>query len=323
MKSESKISKKQQNIISIIAFIIVVILIAGIIAIINFSNKNDSKSQTSSPSATPKATATASPAPSETAITSDTPGSTDAADTKSNDAAINNDTQSTATSNITDSTSLKTAQTQFDQYMNDKNYNAALDLLKNSFINTQVTEAKVNSYKNYVTYYESQGKYSESLAFQLNYIEKEDGLDNVVPESIHYKSLQNTLQHTSSNDERIQKIQNSTNRWQSIMDLIKQGSYSEVEAKLQQMKEEGLDCVTYYSYLGKVYYHDQKYKEQMELYFSFIDSHSNYNTLEKDFVTIFENTIAALRYQDMLTDEDIEPYEDRVRLIDQEQQQQQ
>ena len=80
-----------------------------------------------------------------------------------------------------------------------------------------------------------------------------------------------------------------------------------------KLKDEGLDCVRLYSYLGIIYEQQQKYKEVMDLYFSYIDQHSNYNTIESDFVASFEDAVAALHYAGKLTDEDIEPYIDRMR----------
>lgn len=312
MKPSAKFSKKQQNIISIIALVIVVLIIIIIVAVINLNDKKGSASPTAKPESTAQATASIPPTDAVSAEPANTPES----EGQSSDTAKSNDSaQSAAASTITDSASLQTAQTQFDQYIANKNYSGALDLLKNSFSNSSYFDSKLNTYQNYVTYYESQGKYAESLSYQLDYIEKEDGLDNVVSGSTHYKLLQQTLQKTSSSDSRIQKIQDSVDRWTAIDELRKQNAYSDAEQKLLKMKEDGLDCVILYSYLGKIYDHEQKYKEEMELYFSFIDSRSSYNSLESDYVSIFEDTIGAMYYAGVLTDEDIEPYSDRVKTI--------
>lgn len=221
--------------------------------------------------------------------------------------------QSTPESTITDSDSLTSAQTQFDQYISGKDYAKALDLLKNSFSNSKYPDSVISTYRNYVTYYESQGNYEASLNYQLDYFEKEYGLDNVVSDSTQYKLLQTTLQHISSKDSRIGKIQESVNRWNAIDELRKQKNYPEAERQLLKLKDEGLDCVRLYSYLGIIYEQQQKYKEVMDLYFSYIDHHSNYNTIESDFVASFEDAVAALHYAGKLTDEDIEPYIDRMR----------
>lgn len=298
-------NKRQNNIILAISIIIVVVLVAVIILVVNLADKKGTSDSKSVSTDKPVATTTAS---SDTAPTV-TPDQTSNESTSTS--LEHTDATPVRESSISDNDALTNVQKTFDNYIKEKNYSAALDLIVNDFSNSDFSLSRLSTYRNYVTYYEAQKQYETSLAYQLDYIENKDGLDNVRASSVHYELLMETLKHVSSSDERIQKIKDSVARWSEIEDLIKNNSYDQALQKLLDLKNGGLDCAILYYMLGNTYTKQQEYVKAMECYIEYIDNHSNYNQLENDLVEAFKNRIVALHYNGQLTDEDIEPYEDR------------
>lgn len=214
---------------------------------------------------------------------------------------------------------LKEQQASFVKYMNEKEYEKAKEVLDNYFYNSAYATAAVNggnTYDNYVYYYETQKMYAESAVYQLDFIEKEMGLDNVISTNIRWIRLQETLKHVSLQDERLEKIQASVNRWTEITSLMQSKQYDSAIEKLRTDISNGLQCAYAYYYLAQAYNATEQYYKEYQTYQVILlrFREKTLNTLESSFSAVFTDHIEGLYNQYKVNEEQRAEIEENTTL---------
>lgn len=327
-----QLNKKTKAII-IIAIIIVIATIAAIV-VNNLSNDNNKDSyeaaatQTAQPTkrpialpthntetteeaatvsaaATEEITQTASPA--ET--TAPTAAPTDSADV--NEMVDESNTEAGIDALQMKEDTLKNQDT-FDSYISNKDYDSAKKLLDDFFKDNSYANNSLATYKNYVTYYESQGLYNDSAIYQLDYIEKNDGLDNVREGSTHYQLLTATLQNIPDfSDSRLDTIEASVKCWKELEDLYTANNDDEVISRTKDMIKNGKETVTAYLYLVQSLRSKGDSLEEAKVYYCYLaKDYTSLNQLEQSYYSMFSNALNMLYYNDKITSDDVEYLED-------------
>lgn len=210
---------------------------------------------------------------------------------------------------------IKENQKTFNDCMETEDYEGAKEVLDNFFAVDDFSIAGENTYFNYVYYYEKQGLYEESALYQIDFLEREMGLDNIVAENTRYQKLTETLQYVRIDDPRLDKIKASVARWSEIQELLNNNKIDTAIEKLQGYIENGLqDCVYAYNYLAKAYGMKPDYVKQSRAYYIIIlrMNDRELNTLEKSFKTVFSTNLYMLFNDDFITIDERTDIEDNV-----------
>jgi len=196
----------------------------------------------------------------------------------------------------------------FDSYIENKNYTAAYDLLENFFKDNSYANNSLATYNNYVTYYECQGLYNESIAYQLDYIEKNDGLVNVRQESVHYQTLVKSLEKVPDyQDGRLATINESVATWKAMTDALNNDDYNTVINTTKDYIKNGKESVTAYLYLTKALSASGDRFEEAKVYYCYIGlDGQQFNQLEMSYYTLFLNYLTSMYYNDIITNEELE-----------------
>ncbi len=201
---------------------------------------------------------------------------------------------------------LKEHQKTFNDCMEAQDYEGAKSVLDSFFATNQYSITGDNTYDNYVYYYEKQDLYKESAMYQIDFLEREMGLDNIVEGNTKYQKLLETLKYVKIDDPRLKQIEASVNRWKEIDELLNAGQIDTAIEKLRGYIENGLqDCVYAFSYLGKAYGAKPDYYKQTRTYYIFLSklAQREANTLEESFKVIFYEHGYVLANDYLTTDE--------------------
>ncbi len=308
------VSKKTSYIILAVSVVIVVAIIVGIILLVNNSDKDSSAATATSSTEKEVEDKTEVKDDEADSGNSTTSSSSESLNTQVTVAEPVDGVEPTRESTLTDEDSRLQLQANFDQYIENKEYDKALDLLTNEFNNSTYSGARLATYENYVTYYEAQEQYENSLNYQLDYMETKDGVENVRSSSVHYQLMLECLEHITSTDARIDQIKAAVARWDEVLALYNSGDYDATLAKLTELKNSGVNCVILYYYLSMVYNKQGDYANEIATYVEFIDSKSDYNQLEGDLVYSFKEHLSVY-YTNSEMDDYMEPYSDRSDLF--------
>lgn len=304
----------------IIAAIIVIALI--IVAVIAF-NKDDSKPETTDKNKvtqtsdndnktdeTSKPAVETSPesitADNGTASIEDAPEPTLSPET-ANDVILETDPEPMVT--------LKQNQKTFNDCMEAQDYAGAKNVLDTYFATEQFAKSGTNTYDNYVYYYEKQGLYQESAMYQIDYLEREMGLDNIIEANTRYQKLLETLKYVTIQDPRLDAMAASVNRWKEIQELLDNQKIDTAIEKLQGYIQNGMqECVYAYHYLAKAYGAKPDYFKQARTYYIFLTRLSvrEPNTLEISFQPVFLEHAHALYDMFLITDEERSLIQDTI-----------
>ena len=216
---------------------------------------------------------------------------------------------------------LKQHQQAFVESMEAEDYDAAKKVLDDYFATSEYAIAGVsggNTFDNYVYYYEKQRQYEESAKFQIDYLEKYIGLDNIVEANIRYQHLLETLKYVTIDDARLAQIQNSVDRWNEMQTLLDNGDTDTCISKLKELISNGLECIYAYNYLTQAYNQKKDYLSEAKAYYIELlklqDNEENLNLFEQQFYLIFHDRMNSLYDLYLITDEEKEFIQNEVTI---------
>lgn len=201
----------------------------------------------------------------------------------------------------------------FNSCMESGDYKGAKEALDSYFADTEFAIDGNNTFYNYVYYYEKQDMYLESIQYQLDYIEKEFGLDNVISTNDKYVYLLNTLKYVDYSDPRLEQLEASAKRWDEIQQLLEDEKYDTVIKKIQGYIKNGLKCGYAYRYIGQAYNKKPDYFAEAKAYYIYllqIQDKEQKSSMERSFYLLFLDHINGLYNNDKIT------YEQRIFLDD-------
>lgn len=213
---------------------------------------------------------------------------------------------------------LKQNQQTFNECMEANDYDGAKKVLDSYFASSEFALGDTSTrstYDNYVYYYEKQGLYEESAKWQIDFLDKEMGLDNITESNIRYKRLLETLQYVRIDDPRLETMKNSIQRWKEIDELLANSQIDTAIEKLQGYIENGLqECVYAYHYIAKAYGEKPDYFKQARTYYIFLTrlSAREPNTLERSFQPVFLEHAYALYDMYKISDEERDLMQDTI-----------
>lgn len=210
---------------------------------------------------------------------------------------------------------LRQNQKTFNDCMETQDYAGAKNVLDTYFATEQFAISGTNTYDNYVYYYEKQGLYKESAMYQIDFLEREMGLDNIIESNTRYQKLLETLKYVTVEDSRLDAMAASVNRWKEIQELLDNEKIDTAISKLQEYIQNGLqECVYAYHYLAKAYGAKPDYFKQARTYYIFLTrlSARESNTLELSFQPVFIEHANALYDMFLITDEERNLMEDTI-----------
>lgn len=201
----------------------------------------------------------------------------------------------------------------FNSCMESGDYDGAKKVLDSYFADTEFAIDGNNTFYNYVYYYEKQDMYLESIKYQLDYIEKEFGLDNVISTNDKYVYLLNTLQYVDYSDPRLEKLEESAKRWDEIKKLLEEEKYDTVIKKIQGYIKNGMKCGYAYRFIGEAYNKKPDYFAEAKAYYIYLlqlQEKEQMTSMERSFYVLFLDHVNGLYNNGQIT------YEERTFLDD-------
>lgn len=324
--------KRKPVIISAVALVIIIICAIALVITSGNNKKSGKGTNTATETTSPSPSTTPTKKPIQLPSTGAAVSSEEAVETQTPDSSSDNNTTTKAPETTKDVTEEefedvmgptneeaalaaleKKEQTEanqetFDSYIEKGDYSSAYDLLENFFKNNSYANRSLATYKNYVTYYEKQELYNESIAFQLDYIEKNDGLENVRQESVHYQTLEKSLEKVPNyQDNRLATINESVATWKQMTDAINNKDYTTVINTTKDYIKNGKESVTAYLYLTTALRESNDRFEEAKVYYCYLGlDDSGDNQLEFSYYTLFLNQLTQMYYNDAITNEQME-----------------
>lgn len=325
---------KKSFVCTVIAIAAIILVICAVLIATNISNSGKTKSQndiskTSTPTSSAEPTkrpivlpSTDSAVSSEEAVESQTPDA-DTTDTPSDTQSTPQPTANTNNDDLEDiidasneeaaAAALKKKeetdnnQKTFDSYIENEDYSSAYELLENFFKDNSYANNSLATFNNYVKYYEEQGLYNESVAYQLDYIEKNDGLENVREESLHYQTLVKTLENVPDyQDSRLATINESVSTWKAMTDALNAKDYTTIINTTKDYIKNGKESVSAYLYLTEALKASGDSFEEAKVYYCYLGLDDDMNQLEMSYYTMFLNKLTMMYYNDTITNEELE-----------------
>lgn len=307
----------------IIAIIVVILIALCAIAFYIFSSgsstKDDKKTDKNATEEQQTRTSEAPEALSADAV------SADAAETTSSvNPAIANIPEPTLNPAIADATILesdpepevtrKQNQQKFNDCMESEDYAGAKAVLDSYFATSKFALSGEESFSNFTYYYEKQGLYEESIRYQLDFLEQHMGLDNIIEANTRYAHLANLLNYITIDDPRIQKIQESVNRWKEIQQLLDDNKVDTCLSKMKSYMQQGIDGVYAYHFLAQAYQAKPDYLSEAKTYYIFLlkMQEKEPTILEESYSVLFQQNLNALYDSGKITEENKNFLEDEI-----------
>lgn len=208
----------------------------------------------------------------------------------------------------------KQNQKTFNDCMDAGDYAGAKAVLDSYFATSEYALSGDETFSNYTYYYEKQGLYEDSIRYQLDFLEQNMGLDNIVEGNTRYAHLTELLKYVPFEDSRIQKMQESVNRWKEIQQLLDNNKIDTCISTLQNYMKQGIDGVYAYYYLSQAYDLKPDYLSEAKTYYIFLlKMQSNTGTiLDKSYAVLFQQNLTALYDSGKITEENRNFLEDEI-----------
>lgn len=201
---------------------------------------------------------------------------------------------------------MKQNQQQFLDYMNAGDYANAKNILDSYFAVDAYPIESANTFENFTYYYEIQKQYTESVLYQLDFLESNMGLENIIETNPRYQHFLQTLPYASVTDKRIDQMAASAARWKEIEDLLAANKVDTSIAKLKEYLETGAMSVYAYYNLGQAYKAKGDSFAEAKTYYIFLlkmKEKENLNQLERDYEFVLTSKLQALYAAEKITEQ--------------------